>query len=92
MDRSEEINQCLKNLSITPIDIKQEQLNVWHDNTSFDPSTLDYFALDKKISPDAVKECLTHNNNISNSNLVRNADWVGKGKVRIALQKFKISH
>ena len=66
-------------------------MNVWAGNTSFDPSKLNSFGLDKKISSDAVMKCLEHMNNISNSNLVRNADellsrrkedfpidWIGK--------------
>ena len=96
-DRSEEINQYLKNVSTTLIDIKQEQLKVWHDSTPFGQSSLHSFGLNKRISSDAVKKCLVHLN-IFNSNLVRNAEgnllinWLGKEKVRTAPQKFKISY
>ena len=31
-DRSEEINQCLKNVSITPVDVELKKLNEWVDN------------------------------------------------------------
>ena len=47
-DRAEDINQYLKNVSITPIDIKQEQLNVWTHNTLFDPSKLDFLVWTRK--------------------------------------------
>ena len=32
----EGINQYLRNISISPIDIKQEQWNVWAENTPLD--------------------------------------------------------
>ena len=44
--RSVEINQQLKNVSFSPIDISQEQLNTWV-GTSFEPSKLDLFVLEK---------------------------------------------
>ena len=47
-DRSEENNQYLKIVSITPIDIRQEQFDVWANNTPFDPSKFDFFGLEKK--------------------------------------------
>ena len=47
MDRSEGINQYLKNLSITPIDIKQNQLNVWSQVGLFNPVKLDPYGEEK---------------------------------------------
>lgn len=44
-DGSEENNQYRKSVSITPIDIRQELLDIWADNTSFDPSKLLFFGL-----------------------------------------------
>ena len=44
--RSVEINQQLKNVSFSPIHISQEQLNTWV-GTSFEPSKLDLFVLEK---------------------------------------------
>ena len=95
-DWVEGISQYLKNVSITPIDIKQEQLNVWADNTLFDPSKLDLIDVEKKITSDALYKCLERINNISNSNLVHDADdvlsvrkvdtpidWVGENKIRV---------
>ena len=32
-DRSGEINQYMKNVFLTPVDIKQEQFNTWSENT-----------------------------------------------------------
>ena len=47
-DCSEEVNQYLKNVSITPLDITQEQLNVWAQNSHFDPAKLDMYGGGKK--------------------------------------------
>ena len=104
-DRSEEINQDLKNVSILPIDIKQDQLNVWADNSIFDPSKRDLFGHAKKTLSDAVYKCLEHMNNISILNLIRKADsllsrrkvdvpvdWVGEDKARSTPAKFKMSY
>lgn len=60
MDRSEEINQHHQNVSITTIDVKQEQLNVWAENTLLHPSNHDSFGLEKKISTNGVMKCLKH--------------------------------
>lgn len=102
-DRTEDINQYLKNVSIFPIDIKQEQLDVWAENTPFNPAKLDLFGSGKKTMSHVVYKCLEHINNISNTNLVRNADgrlsrikvntpvnWVHENKARVPPQKFKI--
>ena len=40
-DHSEEINHYMKNVCVTPIDIKQEQFNAWSENTELNPSHLD---------------------------------------------------
>ena len=47
-DKFEEINQYLKNISIAPIDIKQNQLNVWAQNGAFNPAKLDLYEDKKK--------------------------------------------
>ena len=47
MDRSDGINQNLKNLSITPINIKQNQLNVWSQGGLFNPAKLDPYGQEK---------------------------------------------
>ena len=102
-DRSEEINQYLINVSFSPVNINQEQLDTWSE-IEFDPSKLDLFGLEKRIVSDAVVKCLKHINNISNSNIVCNADgvlsrrevdvpvdWIGQNKQRVSPQEFKVS-
>ena len=103
-DRSEEINQYLPNVFISPIDIKQVQFDVWANITSFDSSNLDSFGLEKKINADTVMKCLEHMINISSSNLIRISDgllskrkedlsvnWIGTNNDRNPPQKLKIS-
>ena len=74
-NRSEEINKYLNNVSITPIDDSQDQLNTWAE-TVFNPAELDLFGMNKTIMVNAVIKCLKYMNDISNSNLTRNADGV----------------
>ena len=74
-DRSEEINKYLNNVSVTPIDISQNQLNTWAE-TDFNPAELDLFGMNKAIMSNAVIKCLKYMNDISSSNLTRNADGV----------------
>ena len=103
-DRSGKINKYLNNVSICPIDITQQQLNGWAE-AWFDPSKLDTYGLEKNTMTDAVIKCLKHMNDISNSNIIHNADgllsrsevdapaaWVGEHKQRLPLQKFKVSY
>ena len=97
-NRSEDINHYLNNVSISPIDITQSQLND-RAGTKFDPSKLDMFGLQK------VVKCLKHMNDVPNSNILRNADgllsrtevevpvdWIGENKKRVPSQKFKVSY
>ena len=72
-DRSKEINKYLNNVSISPTDVSQQQLNMWA-GTSFDPSKLDLYGPDEKLITNVVEECLRHINDVSNSNTVCNAD------------------
>ena len=74
-NRSEEINKYLNNVSITPIDDSQDQLNTSAE-TVFNPAELDLFGMNKTIMVNAVIKCLKYMNDISNSNLTRNADGV----------------
>ena len=73
-DRSETVNQNLNNVSISPLNIKQEQLNTSADNVVFKPNKLDYHDVDTKAMSDAVVKCLKHIAAVLNSNLMRNAD------------------
>ena len=59
-DRSETVNQYLNNISVSPLDIKQEQLNAWADNVAFNPQNLDYHDANSKVMKDAVVKCLEH--------------------------------
>ena len=103
-DRSEEINKYLNNVPVCPVDITQQQLNGWA-KTSFDPSKLDTYGLEENMMTNAVIKCLKHMNDISSSNIIRNADgwlsrrevdapvaWVGEHKQRLPPQKFKVSY
>ena len=93
-DRSEMVNQYLNNISISPLDIKQEQLNAWAGNVMFNPQKLDYEDIDSNVMRDAVVKCLEHIAAVSNSKLMRNGsvvEWVG-GSNRSTRSKFKLSH
>ena len=103
-NRSKEINQYLNNVSISPIDITQSQLNDWA-RTKFDPSKLNLFGLEINTMTDAVVKCLKHMNDVSNSNIIRNADdflsrkevevpvdCIGENKKHVQPQKFKVSY
>ena len=92
----------MKNVSLSPVDITQSQLNDWAGAT-FDSSKLDLFGLKKKHN--TVVKCLKHINDVSSSNIIRNADallarkevevpvdWVGGNKKCVPPQKFKVSY
>ena len=103
-DRSETVNQYLNIISISPLDIKQEQLNAWAGNVVFNLQKLDYHDVDLKVMRDTVVKCLEHIAAVSNSNLIRNADglfcrkdvnleveWVG-GSNRTTSSRIKFSN
>ena len=103
-DRSEDINQYLKNVSISPIDITQKQFDGWA-GCEFNPENLDLFGPDKSIMYGSVIQCLRHINDITNSNLLRNAhaflsqkkvevpvDWTGDSKKRVTSSHFKAAY
>ena len=71
----------------------------------FNPSKLHLVGSDKALMPAAVVKCLRHINDISNSNVVRNADdllsrrevevpvdWIGKSKKRVTPNQFKVAY
>ena len=102
-DRSEDSNQYLNNVSISPIDITQPQLSDWAGK--FDPSKPDLFVLEKSTMTDGVVKCLKYMNGLSNINIVCNADyllsrkevevpvdWIGENKKRAPAQKFTFSY
>ena len=102
-DRSEDINQYLNNVSISLVVVMQSQLNNWA-GPKFDPSRFDLFGLEKNRMADAVAKSLKHINNISNSNIVQNADllsrkevevpvdWTGENKKSVPPQKCKVDY
>ena len=75
-DQSEEINKYLNNVSVSPIDITQDQLNTSTNSRDVDPAELDLFGVNKKITANSVIKSLNYMNDISNSNLTINADGV----------------
>ena len=103
-DRSEDINQYLKNVSISPIDITQKQFDDWA-GCEFNPENLDLFGPDKSIMSGSVIQCLRHINDITSSNLLRNAhaflfqkkvevpvDWTGDSEKRVTPSHFKAAY
>ena len=82
-------------INLTPIDIPENTFEV-EDNVQFDPSKLDYECKEKEKITKAVVKMLKKIIDISNSNLIKNADgllstrsvdeeveWVGKDKRRL---------
>ena len=66
---------------------------------------LDFLSVKKQVSTAAVVKCLKHISQVSNSNLVCNADlllssrtvetpvdWTGESKMKVSPQKFKVSY
>ena len=68
-DRSEQINQYLKNVSTTPFDVEK----TWCGG-DFNPNKLDIKGIDSDMMRKGVIEALKHIASVSNSNLIRNAD------------------
>ena len=101
---SEDINKYLNNVSISSINITQQQFNAWA-KTPFDLLKLDTYGLKKNSMNHAVIKYLKHVNDTSNSNIVCNADgllsrkevndlvaWVREHKQRLPPEKFKVSY
>ena len=89
---------------IYPIGITQKQFNNCA-GCEFNPAKLDLFGADKTIMSSAIIQCLRHINDISNSNLVRNADaflsqkevevtvdWIRDSKRRVTPSQFKVGY
>ena len=98
-DRSEDINKYLNNVDRHHLATVEQlgQNSFW--------SRIDTYGLEKNPMNDAVINCLKHMNDISNSNIVRNADglfsrkevdapvaWVVEHKQRLLPQKFQVSY
>ena len=94
----------MNNISISPIDVSQGQPNN-SAGVEFNPSKLDLFGSDKALMSATVVKCLRHINDISNSNVVRNADgllcrkevevpvdWIGESEKPVTLNQFKVAY
>ena len=79
-------------------------MNTWAE-INFNPAEFDLFGMNKTVMSYAVIKCLKYMNDISNSNLTRNADgvlscreidtpvdWIGENSQRIPPLKFKTSY
>ena len=71
-DRVEEINRHIGSVHLIPIDIPEETSEV--DGIQFDPSKLDYDNPDKEKMTQAVVKMLKKVVDLSNGNIVKNAD------------------
>ena len=69
-DRNQSLNQYLKNVNITPVDVEKKRLDILCGET-FDPSKLDSKSPKmRSVVISAIKEIAS----VSNSNLKMNAD------------------
>ena len=91
-------------VNLSPIDINENSFET-ENNISFDPSKLDIYCPEKQVMSEAVVKMLKKITDLSNSNLLRNAnsllskilpdvnvEWVGKMKKRLPDNKYKISY
>ena len=103
-DRVEKINRHMGSMNLTPIDISENTFEV-EDKVQFDPSKLDYECKEKEKITQAVVKMLKKFIDISNSNLIKNVnsllstqnvdeevEWIGKGKKRLAENRYKMSY
>ena len=72
-DKVEEINKHMRSINLLPIDIPEKTSEV-EDNVQFDPSKLYYECPEKEKITRAVVKILKKIIDISNANLVKNAD------------------
>ena len=103
-DRIEEINRHMGSVNLLPIDISEDSFEV-EGSIQFDPSKLDYENPEKEKMSEAVVKMLRKVKELSNTNLVKNADrilakmsvddnieWVGKEKKRLPDNRYKMSY
>ena len=94
-DRIEEINRHMGSVNLLPIDISEDSFEV-EGSIQFDTSKLDYENPEKEKMSEAVVKMLRKVKELSNTNLVKNADeilakmfvddnieWLGKEKKRL---------
>ena len=73
IDRSEEINKYLNNMSIFSVYVTQSQPDACGE-TKFEHLKPDLFGMKRRNMGDACVKCFEHINEVSNNNLVRNTD------------------
>ena len=91
-------------VNLTSIDIPENTFEV-EDNVQFHPSKLDYECLEKEKITKAVVKMLKKTIDISNSNLIKNADgllstrsadqeveWAGKDKKTLPENGYRMSY
>ena len=91
-------------VNLLPIDISEDSFEV-EGSIQFDPSKLDYENPEKEKMSEAVVKMLRKVKELSNTNLVKNADrilakmsvddnieWVGKEKKRLPDNRYKMSY
>ena len=105
-DRIKDINRYLGSVNLLPIEIAKSSFET-EDTISFDPSKLNTFCPEKKVMTEADVKILEKTTDLSNSNLIRNAngllskkrtsednsiEWIGKRKKKIPDNKYKMSY
>ena len=103
-DRTEDINQDMGSVNLSSIDISEKKIEV-EENVLFDPLKLNFECPEKEKIARAVVKMLKKIIDISNANLVKNADWVlsnrnvneevewvGKDKKRLPDNRYKLSY
>lgn len=103
-DRSKKINSHLGFVNVSPTDILEKRFET-ENNISFDPLKLDVNCPQKEIMSKAVIKILKKISDLSNTNLIKNADvllskkkinskieWIGKTIQRLPENKYNISY
>ena len=105
-DRKKEINQHLSNVSVHAVDCLYDDFQkVSSLNSPFVPSDLDTAVAKRKITREIVVNFLNNAVEVSNANLIRNAnhllsgmevepniEWVGKDKERLEVLKCNMNY
>ena len=94
----------MESVNLSPIDISEKKFEV-EENVSFDPLKLNFECPEKEKIARAVVKMLKKIIDISNANLVNNAnwllskrnvneevEWVGKDKKRLPDNRYKLSY
>ena len=103
-DRIEKINRHVGSVNLVPIDISEDTFEV-ENGVEFDPYKLDYENSEKGAIKDSILKVLKKMVDLSNSNLLKNADgllatkpmdqdvlWVGDTEKRVQENRFALSY